>query len=446
MTVVTGPRRSRAATTSGGPPGIQRSARSQTAPVAVPGLRERIRALPHLGELLGLLERLPRTYLVGGAIRDLLRGAGAVDLDLAIDGDARAAAVELAERLDGRAVVHERFGTASVRAGAIAIDLAATRRERYERPGALPIVEPAPLAEDLARRDFAINAMAAGLRGDELGRLHDPHGGRADLGERVVRVLHERSFVDDPTRLLRAVRYAARLRFELDPGTELQAAAAIEGQALATISGARLRDELLDLLREPTGLPALRRRRGLGLDRALFPWLAGPAARALILRQASAAHQAADATGADRALSALAAIVASDPEGGEAWLDRLALPAGERERVLLASRAAPLLARRLHGELRPSEVHGLLAAVPAEAPALALALGASHEVVGRYLAEIASTRLAVTGRDLIAAGVAEGPAIGHALAETLRRKLDGEVDGRESELRLALELARGFGR
>ena len=415
------------------------------APVAVPGLRERIRALPHAGDLLALLERLPRTYLVGGAVRDLLRGAGGVDLDVAIEGDARAAAAELAERLDGRAVVHERFGTATVRAGMLVLDLATTRRERYERPGALPTVEPAPLDEDLARRDFAINAMAAGLRGDELGRLHDPHDGRRDLEHRVVRVLHERSFVDDPTRLLRAVRYAGRLRFVLEPGTEALAAAAIEGRALETVSGARLRDELLDLLREPTGLPALTRLRTLGLEGALMPWLAGPAARARVLAQASAAHQAADATGADRALSALAAIAASDPEQGERWLDRLALPGAERERVALAARAAPLLARELRGELRPSAVHGLLVAVPAEALALALALGASHEVVGRYLAELASTRLEITGRDLIAAGVAEGPAIGLALAETLRHKLDGEVAGHESELRLALELARGFG-
>ena len=414
-------------------------------PVAVPGLRERIRALPRMGELLGLLERLPRTYLVGGALRDLLRGTGAVDLDVAIEGDARAAALELAERLDGLAVVHERFGTATVRAGTLVLDIATTRRERYEQPGALPLVEAAPLAEDLARRDFAINAMAAGLRGDELGRLHDPHGGRVDLDRGVVRVLHERSFLDDPTRLLRVVRYAGRLRFALDPDTELLAAAAIEGGALETVSGARLRDELLDLLREATGLSALRRLRGLGLDRALIPWPAGPAARERVLSQASAAQQATAATGADRALAALAAIAASHPEQGERWIDRLSLPAGERDRVRIAARAAPLLARELRGELRPSAVHALLIGVPPEALSLALALGASHEVVGRYLAEIASTRLAITGRDLIAAGVAEGPAIGHALAETLRRKLDGEVDGREAELRLALDLAGSYG-
>ena len=120
-------------------------------------------------------------------------------------------------------------------------------------------------------------------------------------------------------------------------------------------------------------------------------------------------------------------------------------PAGERDRVTVSARAAPLLARELRGELRPSAVHALLVGVPPEALSLALALGASHEVVGRYLAELASARLAITGRDLIAAGIAEGPAIGHALAETLRRKLDGEVSGSESELRLALDLARSFG-
>jgi tRNA nucleotidyltransferase (CCA-adding enzyme) len=411
-------------------------------PIVVAGLRERIRALAGMDELLPLLERLSRTYLVGGAVRDLLRGERAVDLDVAIEGDAAAAARELADRLGGAAVVHERFGTATVRTAALALDLASTRRERYEQPGALPVVEAAPLEEDLARRDFTVNAMAAALRGDDLGRLHDPRGGSEDLRLGLIRVLHEHSFVDDPTRLLRAVRYAGRLRFAPEERTEALAAQAADDGALETVSGPRLRDELLDLLREPSGLGALRRLRGTGVARALLPWLPGAAGRQAVLARAVAAHQAADVTGADRALAALAALAASRADGGEAWLARLALRASERERVQRAVAAAPLLARELTIELRSAQVHALLAPVPAEALALALALGASHEVVGRYLSELSSVRLEITGADLIAAGTPEGPAIGRALRETLRRKLDGEVAGRDAELRLALELVR----
>ena len=119
--------------------------------------------MPALARLLPALEGLPvPVYLVGGAVRDMLRGTRSGDLDLAVDGDAAAVAAELAGRLGGTAITHERFGTATVRAEELTADLATARREVYERPGALPTVEPAPLAEDLGRRDFTINAMAVG--------------------------------------------------------------------------------------------------------------------------------------------------------------------------------------------------------------------------------------------------------------------------------------------
>src|SRR5215210_4569041 len=132
-------------------------------------LRERIRRLAGMDRLLPALEGLPPAYLVGGAVRDLLRGAGGIDLDLAVEGDAGHLARRLAERLDGRTREHERFGTVAVRAEGLSFDVAQTRRERYARPGALPEVEPASLREDLARRDFTVNAMAVGLTGENLG-------------------------------------------------------------------------------------------------------------------------------------------------------------------------------------------------------------------------------------------------------------------------------------
>ena len=205
-------------------------------------LRERIRRLPGMDRLLPALAGLPPAYLVGGAVRDLLRGADAVDLDIAVEGDARSVARALAERLDGEAREHERFGTATVRAGELGVDLATTRRETYEDPGALPRVEAASLADDLRRRDFSINAMAVALTGDDLGHLYDPCGGLGDLEAGVIRILHGRSFLDDPTRLLRAVRYEVRLDFRMDDATEPAARAAIAEGAISTVSGARVRD------------------------------------------------------------------------------------------------------------------------------------------------------------------------------------------------------------
>jgi tRNA nucleotidyltransferase (CCA-adding enzyme) len=401
-------------------------------------LRERVRALPGMERILPALEGLPPAFLVGGAVRDLLRGVQVIDLDLAIEGDARAVARQLADRLSGTAVAHERFGTAKVRADDLAFDVAATRREVYERPGALPTVEPASLAEDLQRRDFTINAMAVGLTGDELGRLHDPHGGRKDLAAGIVRVLHPGSFVDDPTRVLRALRYEARLGGAMDRETERLAREATAQRALDTVSGARVRDELLDLLAEPEAASAVERLRDLGVDRALHPSLAADA------ELVAAAALGAVETGADRALASLAALVSAAPAELESWLDGLALTREAVESVIQAARGAPRLAAQLGRELRPSELHALLRREPPEALALALALGAPAEPVLRFVGELRGVRLEVSGDDLIAAGIPESPAVGHALEETLGRKLDGEVSGHEEELRVALEAARRF--
>jgi tRNA nucleotidyltransferase (CCA-adding enzyme) len=400
-------------------------------------LRERVRRLPGMERLLPALEGLPPTYLVGGAVRDLLRGADAVDLDLAVEGDARSVGRALADRLEGAAREHERFGTATVRARELVFDLATTRRETYQEPGALPRVEAASLDEDLGRRDFAINAMAVGLTGDDLGHLYDPWGGIADLEEGVVRVLHDGSFIDDPTRLLRAVRYEVRLGFRMDRRTEDLARSAAAGGALRTVSGARVRDELMDLLGEPEAPTGVERVHELGLDRALHPALdAEP-------ELAASASLGAVAIGADRGLATLAALCSAAPQRLDAWLSDLHLTSEERDAVARAARVAPRLAAELRErEHQPSELRALLGREPLLSLALALAMRAPSEPILRWVTELRSVRLEITGDDLLAAGVPEGPALGRALDETLDRKLDGFVSGREEELEAALAVAR----
>lgn len=403
-------------------------------------LRERVRRLPGMEALLPALAGLARTYLVGGAVRDLLRGARAVDLDVAVEGDARSVARSLAERMGGQVRQHERFGTATVWAGTVQLDLAATRTETYAEPGALPEVSPAGLAEDLRRRDFAINAMAVALAGDDLGHLYDPCGGLPDLEAGLVRVLHPGSFLDDATRLLRAVRYEARLEFGMDEDTERAARAAIAEEALSTVSGARIRDELIDLLAEPRAPAGVERMRDLELDRALHPALdADP-------ELVSSAALGAAALGADRALAALAALCAEAPEELDLWLAGLHLDARDRDAVSRAARVGERLAKELRArDHTPSELSALLGREPPEALALALALGAPSEPVLRWTGELSGVALEIGGRDLIVAGVPEGPAVGRALDETLRRKLDGLVSGRDEELRTALALVREDG-
>jgi tRNA nucleotidyltransferase (CCA-adding enzyme) len=400
-------------------------------------LRERVRRLPGMDRLLPALDGLPPAYLVGGAVRDLLRGAAAVDLDLAIEGDARSVARALAERLSGVAREHERFGTATVRAGDLAFDLATTRRETYDEPGALPRVREAPLDEDLGRRDFTINAMAVGLTGDDLGHLYDPCGGLRDLEEGVIRVLHDGSFVDDPTRLLRAVRYEARLGFRMDAATEALARAAAGAGAPRTVSGARVRDELMDLLGEGQAPAGVRRMHELGLDRALHPALGADP------ELVESASLGAAAIGADRALAALAALCAGAPRRLDRWLSELHLTAGARDAVARAARRAPRPAAELRArDHQPSQLRALLGGEPLLSLALALAMGAPSEPTLRWVTELRRVRLEITGDDLLAAGVPEGPALGRALDETLNRKLDGLVSGRDEELETAVALAR----
>jgi tRNA nucleotidyltransferase (CCA-adding enzyme) len=144
-------------------------------------LRERVRRLPGMERLLPALEGLEPAYLVGGAVRDLLHGAAPKDVDIAVEGDARSVGRAVAERLGSDAREYERFGTATVETPTTTYNFATTRRETYDQPGALPRVAPAALADDLGRRDFAINAIAVGLTGDDLGHLYDPDGGVEDL-------------------------------------------------------------------------------------------------------------------------------------------------------------------------------------------------------------------------------------------------------------------------
>jgi tRNA nucleotidyltransferase (CCA-adding enzyme) len=374
---------------------------------------------------------------VGGAVRDLLLGGHPVDIDIAIEGDARSAARTLADRVGGSAREYERFGTADVNVGGQTLHLVSTREESYDAPGELPRVALASLSEDLRRRDFTVNAMAIGLTGDDLGHLYDPHGGLGDLDAKAIRVMHDRSFLDDPTRLLRAVRYATRLGFALEPETERLAREAVAGDALATVSGARIRDELMDLLRETDAPGGIELLRDLEIHTALHPEL-DPDPDLV-----ASAALGATAIGADRAVSALAALVENAPEKLDLWLADLNLLAEERDAASRAARVADRIAQALRErEHTPSELRALLAREPAEALALALALHAPSEPILRWVTDLRDVGLEISGDDLLAAGVPEGPAVGRALEETLRRKLDGLVSGREDELETALQVAR----
>ncbi|MDQ6804565.1 MAG: hypothetical protein M3065_06280 [Actinomycetota bacterium] len=400
-------------------------------------LIRRIEALPSAAPVLAAVAGEPGVHLVGGAVRDLLlRAAGGDgpvapapgDLDLVAEGDVAA----LASRLGGRYRAHERFGTASVILDGHGYDFAMARRETYAAPGALPDVSPATLTEDLRRRDFTVNAIAVTLGGPRAGELTAAPGALEDLAAGRLRVLHDRSFIDDPTRLLRLARYASRLGFAIEPGTLALAEGAVAGDALTTVSGARIGAELRLLAREEDPVAGLAAVAELGLDRAIDPrfGIADPelARRAFALLPGD---------GRRDVLALALAAAAISPAELAPLLDELAFDADSRDGIVAAVNGAERTAAALSAAERPSEIAAAVARGSAELVALAGALG-PVERAREWLESLRHVRLEIDGDDLIAAGVPEGPEVGQGLRAALAAKLDGRVGGQESELGEAL--------
>lgn len=398
-------------------------------------LRQRLRALPCGRRLLDATAATGGVHLVGGAVRDLLLGRAPRELDVVVEGDVEALAARLAAAAGedpGTAVAHERFGTATVRAGDCRWDLAATRAETYAHPGALPDVRPAGIDEDLQRRDVTINALALELATGALRGV--PHA-QADLAAGRLRVLHDDSFVDDPTRLWRIARYAARLGFDVEEHTARLAREAVRAGALETVSGARIGNELRLALAEPDPIAALEAAVALGLA----PWIAPD--RAL----------------ADRALALLPpgegrrdllVLAASLPAPADDRLADLQFSAAERA-IVRACCEAPTLGEDdddADAPRAPSELARALRGLPVEAVALAAARGGGEAVARRWIDELRHVGLRITGDDLLAAGIAEGADLGRRLQAVLDQRLDGVLgDDREAQLTAALALAPGAG-
>jgi len=382
-------------------------------------------------------------YAVGGPVRDLLRGDPSRDADIAIEGDAVAVARRLADVLGGgRVVVHRAFGTAVVRAGGVRIDLAATRSERYPHPAALPVVSPAGIDADLARRDFTVNAVAAGLSGPRAGELLDPFDGRADLAAATIRILHPGSFRDDPTRIFRAARYAARLGFAVDSETERLARDAVAEGLVGELSGARVRADMLALLGESaaTVAAALRLAEGLGLLAAVAPGLR--AERVDLLERLDAVHGR-FAAGIPIWRPRLALIARGSNESAvRALVERLRLRRADADAVRAAVGAAETLGAKLAAAAAPSDVAELLDRLPPD-PALLIAAtgGPGADAAELYLARLRGIRLEIDGTVLHdELGLPPSPRVGEVLAELLRRKRNGQLADRGSELAAAREL------
>jgi tRNA nucleotidyltransferase (CCA-adding enzyme) len=380
-------------------------------------------------------------FLVGGTVRDILLGRPNFDVDVAVEGDAIEFARELASELGGTCRPHGQFGTAVVHYGdGKHVDAVTARRETYAAPAALPTVERASIREDLFRRDFTVNAMALSLKSGDHGELVDPYDGQADLERGTIRVLHDESFVDDPTRVFRAVRYESRFGFRMDEHTESLARAAIEGKCIPRLSAARLREEVIELLDEREAGESILRLGELGLAAAVHPRLRADEETAELfarLRDLDA-HYELDVPDWRLGLTTMARDLERDDV--HALLHRLNMPKRDARHIAAAVVDGPRLVEELQdGGLTASEIVGLAEPDHPDAPLLALAL-ADLEPLREYFDRLQHVELDIGGTELAELGLGESPRVGEILAELRRRKLNGELDGRESELAAAREL------
>lgn len=375
-------------------------------------------------------------------MRDLLLERPTPDLDIAIEGPVEELTVALARRLDARIRKTTDFMTSTlVLDDELEVDIARTRTETYPQPGALPEVTPASLAEDLGRRDFSVNAMAMSLDPRTFGELLDPHEGKYDLQRRQLRVLHERSFEDDPTRMLRAARFLLRLDFTLEAWTADLLDRAVGERRAAAVSGARLRNELGCLFSEAParGLPMLQELRlleGIGLTEASR---AACVASRIVPR--AAREMAVDLSEVDPIVCALGIYVGLSEQDGGGLAVRLMLDASARDALL---QAAALIERPPGVLLGDQPDSTLFFALEGLRPAAAVGLWTVLDESARarlqhYWHDLRRTRPDVGGSDLIAAGHEPGPEFSQALETALRAKLDARAD-RQGQLEVALRL------
>ncbi len=378
-------------------------------------------------------------YLVGGVVRDLLLGRSNFDLDMVAEGDAIALGQRLAETTGGKITTHPRFGTAKLRWDKWTIDIATARSETYARPGALPTAKPGILSNDLFRRDFTINAMAVELISGRWGQLIDLYGGQQDLKQKQIRILHKNSFIDDATRIWRAIRYEQRLDFNIETSTLRLLKRDIP--QLNSISGDRIRHELELVLKESVPEKVLSRADKLGVLAKLHPRL-------------KIANQLADKFQAARQFS--------EPESPSVALylalltysltkleitnliSYLHLPKPPaqilRDNINLKTKL-PLLAKP---KLRPSRVYELLdgySATAITANSLATDSPVVRHNIQLFLTKLRYVKPNTTGEDLKKLGVPTGPHIKEILQSLLEARLDRKVTSRKEEEEMVRKLS-----
>jgi len=373
-------------------------------------------------------------YLVGGVVRDLLLGQTNLDLDLVVEGNAIELAHQLAEINQAKITTHPRFNTAKLQWSKWSVDLATARSETYVKPGALPKVKPNSISSDLFRRDFTINTMAIQLNPSRYGELLDPYGGKDDLKHKIIRVLHEKSFTDDATRIWRGLRYEQRLDFQLEKTTLRLLKRDIP--MLDTISGDRIRYEIECILREKYPEKVFRRADELKVLPKLHPALKGNGWLAEKFEQARQLNTP-NPPSVGLYLALLAYPLTS--EENENLISRLRLPRSVaqtlRDTISLKSKLQSLT----NPDLTPSRIYNLLhdySSTAIIANSLASDIPAARQHIHLFLNKLRYIRPTLTGEDLKRMGVAPGPNIGMILHRIHEARLDRKITTKQAEVSL----------
>lgn len=390
-------------------------------------------------------------YLIGGFVRDLLLGVKNFDLDIAVEGDGIKFAQGLALKLKAKLIQHKRFGTATLLIKPqLKMDIASTRKEFYPEPGALPVVNRGTLKDDLYRRDFTINTLAIAITDSSFGRLLDLFRGKEDIRDKKIRILHNLSFIDDPTRILRAIRFEQRFRFKIEAHTLKCLKEAVKLKLLSIVEPQRLRDEIILLLKEDEPLRPIRRIRELVGFNFISPLLKVSAKTEALFQ---AVHKEIRwfkqkfllPRPLDTWLIYFMALIDSlSPEQAQALCERFVLRKGESKRILTYMRLrSRILLELSRAAIKPSTVFHLLEPLSYEVIILIKAR-ADKKIIRKHILDFFhiynGTDISVSGHDLKAMGLSPGPHYQKILRHVLTAKLDGEVKNKKEELELARRL------
>ena len=394
-----------------------------------PHIRRLLQEIGRLGE-----ETTQSVYVVGGFVRDLLIGRENLDIDIVVEGDAVDFACQLAEVWESKVQAHCQFKTAIIiRHDGLRLDFVSARNETYPNPGALPSVEYGTIVEDLHRRDFSINALAVQLQPDTFGELVDCTDGLQDLRSGAIRALHERSFIDDPTRIFRAIRYEGRYNFQITETDQRRMLDAIEQGVLNLISGQRIRNEIDYILSEEAAPQIIKRIGAFNLFGTIHPtWKISPNFDGLWTTAGQAIKWALASLPNDliNTRAILWMTLLTDVDSIEVISNRLGL---ENELCVKLSAQAQLEhdLDALPVSSKPSEVYQSLNPYPIESIIFALTQPSQPswrvEKMSNYLTHLRSVQPLVTGDDLIQQGLKPSRAFSDLLWQAFAAQLDGKV-------------------